>query len=123
MPETNIQTRVKLWLEKDGEYVFGQGICTILKAVEETGSIKAAAASLEKSYRHVWSRIKTTEVTLGVVLVDSRVGGEGVQRSQLTDEASLLVEEYHVLRKEVFELVEKRFAQKLSDITRSVLET
>ena len=33
----------KLWLERNGQYVFGRGISEILKAVERTGSIKAAA--------------------------------------------------------------------------------
>ena len=117
-----MQPRLKLWLEEDGQYVFGQGICSILQAVDETGSIKAAAASLGKSYRHIWSRIKATESALGVELVDARVGGEGTHRSQLTDEAQLLVKEYRELRQEVFELVEKRLARKLAAITQSVLE-
>ena len=43
--------RVKVWLEIDGKYVFGWGICEILQAVREPGSIKDAAAQLGKSYR------------------------------------------------------------------------
>ncbi len=38
--------RVKVWLEIDGEYVFGWGICEILEAVRQAGSIKNAAARL-----------------------------------------------------------------------------
>ena len=48
--------RTKIWLEVDGHYVFGGGISDILKAVADTGSIKAAAKSLGKRYRHVWSK-------------------------------------------------------------------
>src|SRR6516165_12164286 len=32
--------RIKVWLETDGEYVFGFGVCAILQAVDRTGSIK-----------------------------------------------------------------------------------
>jgi molybdate transport system regulatory protein len=119
---SQVQPRVKLWLEKNGQYVFGLGISSILEAVDTTGSIKEAAASLGKSYRHVWSRIKAAESALGVPLVATRVGGEGTQRSHLTDSAKLLVQEYGELRREVFELVEGRFTERLSGITRSVLE-
>ena len=91
---SDVKPRVKLWLEKNDEYAFGLGISNILEAVNNTGSIKEAAASLGKSYRHVWSRIKAAESALGVPLVATRVGGEGTQRSNLTDSARLLVQEY-----------------------------
>lgn len=48
---------MKVWLERDGRYAFGLGMCEILRAVDRTGSIKRAAAELGKSYRHVWGRI------------------------------------------------------------------
>jgi len=35
----------------------------VLQAVERTGSIKEAAAELDKSYRHVWARVKEAEQT------------------------------------------------------------
>ena len=47
----------KVWLEIDGNYIFGRGISDILKAVADKGSIKEAAKSVGKSYRHVWARI------------------------------------------------------------------
>ena len=68
--------RVKVWLEQDGGYAFGLGLADILQAVGRTGSIKAAAAELGKSYRHVWARIKQAERALGERLVEARVGGE-----------------------------------------------
>jgi molybdate transport system regulatory protein len=120
--EFRVTPRVKLWLEQDDRYVFGLGISKILEAVDQTGSIKEAAASLGKSYRHVWSRIKAVEAALGVSLVETRVGGEGPQRSQLTDRARQLLEAYGQLRREVFEFVEQRVAKQLSQVTRSLQE-
>ena len=53
-----LTARAKLWLELDGRYVFGRGISEILKAIQQTGSIKAAARELDKSYRYVWAKLK-----------------------------------------------------------------
>ena len=75
----------KLWLEVGGQYVFGLGISEILKAVQQTGSIKAAAQQVGKSYRHVWDKIKQAEQALGVPLVRTQVGGKDARRSELSE--------------------------------------
>ena len=65
-----------IWLEVDGQYVFGRGISEILKAVERTGSIKAAAHALgvhqQTVKRHLvalrrWAGVETN-AQLAVVL-------------------------------------------------------
>ena len=104
-----MKARVKVWLEMDGEYVFGFGLSQILKAVDSTGSIKAAAESLNKSYRYVWSRIKEAEESLGEPLVATRVGGAGTSRSSLTAQAAQLVADYDALRQKLFVLAESEF--------------
>jgi molybdate transport repressor ModE-like protein len=103
------EARVKVWLEVDGQYVFGFGMSEILKAVEAVGSIKAAASRLGKSYRYVWGRIKKAETTLGGSLVSTRVGGKGVCRSGLTDVARSLVRDYDALRERMFEVAREEF--------------
>jgi molybdate transport system regulatory protein len=105
--------RVKVWLETDGEYVFGRGISKILKAVEETGSIKAAAEKIGKSYRFVWSKVKETEQTLGAPLVRTQVGGGDARRSELTDLARDLIREFDTLREQVSDLVNSEFHERL----------
>lgn len=106
--------RVKVWLEIDGEYVFGYGLSEILKAVQATGSIKAGADLLGKSYRYVWGRIKKAERALGEPLVHARVGGKGTQRSSLTDLASRLVADYDALRRRMFEILEQEFSSRFT---------
>lgn len=101
--------RAKVWIECEGEYVFGHGICQILEAVEETGNIKHAAERLEKSYRYVWSRIKEAEKALGESLVEARVGGADAQRSTLTPLAVQLMTRYRKLRARILEVVEQEF--------------
>ncbi len=113
-----VTPRAKVWFELDGEYAFGLGICRILEAVDETGAIKSAAASLGKSYRHVWSRIKEVEQTLGVPLVETQVGGTGTRRSALTEPARKLITQFRELREQVFALVEERFAKQVESAVR-----
>lgn len=111
-----VAPRAKVWLEVDGNYVFGLGICRILEAVKETGSIKNAAASIGKSYRHVWSRIKEVERAIGLSLVATRVGGSDSHRSELTEPAIQLVASYHELRAQVFTLVDEQFSASIQKI-------
>jgi len=108
-----VDPRAKVWLEVDGRYVFGRGISDILKAVAETGSIKAAAETLGKSYRYIWAKIKEAEQALGASLVDARVGGKGTRRSDLSDLASDLVHDFDALRQQIFELVDEEFKRRL----------
>jgi len=107
-----LEARVKVWLEIDGQYVFGYGLSEILKAVEATGSIKAAADLLGRSYRYVWGRIKEAERTIGEPLVSTRVGGAGSSRSSLTKLASRLVADYDALRQRMFEVVQEDFSSR-----------
>lgn len=111
-----IAVRAKVWLESDGKYVFGLGISNILKAVDQAGSIKAAAAIVGKSYRHIWTRIKQAEQALGVPLVKTTVGGNTPRRSELTHEAQTLVRQFDRLRSRVFRLVDKEFTTMLQAI-------
>lgn len=101
--------RVRVWLECDGEYVFGWGMCEILQAVDRTGSIKEAARVVGLSYRHVWDRIKTAEQARGGPLVESRLGGKGVRRSFLTEDGRRLVAGFRSLRLRMIALVEREF--------------
>jgi molybdate transport system regulatory protein len=107
------QPRAKVWLEIDGNYIFGRGISDILKAVADKGSIKEAAKSVGKSYRHVWSRIKETEQALGAALVRTQVGGNDLRRSELTDLGCDLVHDFDALRQDVLSLVDREFQRRL----------
>lgn len=107
-----VAPRVKVWLEKEGTYVFGFGISEILAAVDETGSIKQAARSVGKSYRYVWSRVKEAERAFGRRLIDTRVGGAGTRRSALTAEARDLVAGFTALRRNVKRFVAAEFRRR-----------
>ena len=104
--------RLKVWLERNGEYAFGHGLCQILEAVGETGSIKHAASELGKSYRYVWGRVKKAERALGRPLVVTHVGGKGDQRSALTPVAHQYADAFVELRSRVSEFVRDQFIRR-----------
>jgi len=108
--------RVKVWLETDGDYVFGWGICEILSAVRECGSIKEAAARLGKSYRYVWGRVKEAEEALGKPLVITRVGGVAEQRSDLSEPGARLVSDFTEFRNRMMVVVQTEFAGRFQEL-------
>lgn len=114
-----IRPCVKVWLEMDGQYVFGFGLSEILKAVQATGSIKAAAQRLGKSYRYIWGRIKKAEKAIKARLVEARVGGSGASRSRLTPLATQLVGDYDALRERMFQVVDEEYSARFTPLTRS----
>jgi molybdate transport system regulatory protein len=105
-----LRPRVKIWFEAAGGESFGFGLIAILQAIERAGSIKQAAADLGQSYRHVWGRVKQAERAVGQVLVETQVGGQGVQRSRLTAAARNLVADFVAIRARMIEVMEQEFA-------------
>ena len=88
----------KIWIEDDeGNAVFGTGRLRILSAVEEHGSILAAAKALGMSYRAVWGKIKVTEDRLGQSLLTTRAGGAHGGGSELTPFGKVLVARFQQL--------------------------
>lgn len=90
--------RCKLWLEVEGEAVFGSGRSRLLEAVDEFGSLSEAASRQGMSYRSAWGKIKATEERLGFRLLDRRVGGRGGGGATLTREARELLAEYQAFQ-------------------------
>jgi len=70
-----LQVRSKIWLEMDGEPVFGQGREDLLRLIRKTGSINAAAKEMGISYRKAWTYIDAMEKRLGFPLVARQKGG------------------------------------------------
>lgn len=93
-----LTVKSKIWIEdENGDVVFGSGRLHILSAVEENGSILAAAKALGMSYRAVWGKIKATEDRLGQPILTKRTGGSHGGGSELTPFAKALIERFRHL--------------------------
>lgn len=106
----NITVRSKIWLADDsGKVVFGIGRMRMLEAVEQHGSIHAAAKELGMSYRAVWGRIKATEERMGEPLLKRSIGGRSGGGSELTDFARLLMQRFRKLHQQVIKSSDRLF--------------
>lgn len=90
-----IRPAAKLWLEKDGRPVLGQGGAAILEAIREERSLSRAAQRLGMSYRYVWSYLERMGRAAGIPVVKTFKGGRaGGGGAELTQMGKHLLEEY-----------------------------
>lgn len=82
---------------------------SLLQAIEDTGSISAAASQLGISYRRAWEKIHESEERLGVKLVETQTGGSGGGGSYLTPAGLDYVRRFRVFLAGLNELVARRF--------------
>jgi molybdate transport system regulatory protein len=93
-----LKLRYKIWIEKDGEKVFGDGPLDILNRVERAGSLRQAAEEIKMSYSQAWNLIKDLEERLGFKLLERKRGGESGGGSQLTEQARDLMMKFEIFR-------------------------
>jgi len=109
--DLRLQVRSKIWLEVDGEPVFGQGRELLLRLIAETGSINAAAKKMGVPYRKAWTYLDAMEKRLGCTLVERVKGGAGGGVSRLTERAVALLEKYDRLLEGFQEQVNRKFEE------------
>jgi len=108
-PGSLLQVRSKIWLELDGEPVFGQGRDKLLRLIQRTGSINAAAKEMGIPYRKAWTYIDAMEKRLGFPLVNRLKGGTGGGSSSLTPQAETLLQKFDLLQQGFNDLVNSKF--------------
>ncbi len=97
-----LRVNYKVWIEnKDGDSILGDGKWELLKAIEETGSLKAATEKMDWGYRTTWNKINLLEKKLGFQLIDKQRGGVGGGQTMLTQKGKMLVGFFDEFHKEV----------------------
>lgn len=94
----------KIWIEKEGNTVFGMGIFRLLNLVAETGSLHKAAQELKMSYRAAWGKVRDYEDKLGVGLLEK--GRHGRIGAHLTPEGRQLIGSFRDIITEMDKAVE-----------------
>ena len=90
-------TRITL-TDDNGIKFFGEGPCRLLRAVEKTGSLRAAAMEMEMAYSKANKLLKQAEQALGYPLTARSTGGRDGGGSILTPEGRKLLEQYEAYR-------------------------
>lgn len=108
---SEMEIRSKLWIEINGEPVFGRGRSSLLAAIERTGSINRAAQDMKISYRKAWSYLEIMETRLGVKLVERKTGGRNGGGAVLTDAARQLIQNYEEMEQAITRMVDMHFSR------------
>jgi molybdate transport system regulatory protein len=96
----------KFWIEKDRQFFLGKGRVELLKAVKETGSISAAAKTMNMSYKKAWESIDAMNALADQPLVKRTTGGKGGGGTVVTEEGEKAIQLYEQLIKTSTEFVE-----------------
>jgi len=107
----------KIWLEKDGETVFGMGIYHLLTLVHETGSLHKASGELKMSYRAAWGKVRDYEKRLGVDLLEK--GRHGRTGAHLTPNGKHMLDCFKKIMDEFSKTIS---SDKLTDMLKHIEE-
>ena len=105
-PVTKIQ-----FFDENGEKLFGEGPCRLLGLVEETGSLRCAAASMEMAYSKALKLVKQAEAALGFPLTQRVAGGKDGGGSTLTPEGRAFLWQYEAYRDACVQANRELYAQ------------
>jgi molybdate transport system regulatory protein len=103
LPETAVKTKV--WLERDGNFVIGDGGLRLLLGIIEHGSLLGAARQIRWSYRHAWGYLRRAEAALGAPLTASRPGKGASRGTVLTEVGRLVIERLGEMRNRIDDAV------------------
>jgi molybdate transport system regulatory protein len=111
-----MQVRSNVWIEKDGQVVLSRWRVALLQAVQDTGSISAAAQRMGIPYHRAWDKIHECEQRLGVSLLSTQTGGAGGGGARLTAEGADLVSRFQTFNHGLDELIRARFVEVFSSL-------
>jgi molybdate transport repressor ModE-like protein len=104
-----MELKYKVWLEKDGEVVVGNGKVGLLKMIDELGSVQKAAEKNGMSYRHALGMIRKIEKRSGFKFLETQVGGKDGGSAKLTAEGKEFLQQYDAFRKGLDGVIGKKF--------------
>ena len=109
--DPRLTVHTNLWLEIDKQVVLSRRRVQLLEAINEAGSIRAAAARMKITYDLAWHRIDRMERALGVRLVERQRGGPQGGSAHLTPEAQHYLARFNRFAAEVDTVIARLFEQ------------
>ncbi len=88
----------RVYLYEDEQRFFGEGPCRLLHAIDEKGSLRAAAQQMGLSYSKGLTMLHRAEAILCVPLTEKSIGGKGGGGSRLTEDARVFLQKYERFR-------------------------
>ncbi|WP_455280481.1 TOBE domain-containing protein [[Eubacterium] cellulosolvens] len=100
--------KFKMWLTKGTTDIIGSGGVSLLKAIDEYGSISNAARKIGMSYRFAWNQIKEIERAIGQPVLKTQVGGKNGGNAELTSKAKEILNEYDKTNKYLSQVLQDK---------------
>ena len=97
------------FLDDNGEKFFGEGPAKLLHGIEEKGSLRSAAMSMDMAYTKALRIMKNAENALGFPLTTRTTGGKDGGGSKLTPEGKAWLAKYEAYRAACGELNQELF--------------
>jgi molybdate transport system regulatory protein len=85
-------------MDDENRKFFGEGPYRLLRAVEETGSLRAAAGTMDMAYTRALKMLRHAEQAVGAPLTTRSTGGKDGGGSRLTPEGKELLTKYESYR-------------------------
>jgi len=97
------------------EIVCGDGFVQLMDLINETGSIRNAAAAMHMSYTKAWKMLKYVESIVSYPMISREIGGDDGGGSTLTMEGKDFLKRYKAMQKELESSTEKIFEKYFGD--------
>ena len=112
----SIQNPLKIRIAIGKTIAMGPGKADLLDAIDETGSISAAAKQMKMSYRRAWELVDVMNKSFNQPLVISSPGGVNGGGAQLSDFGRTILQNYRNLVKKSSNAAQPELQQILSNI-------
>lgn len=92
MTKAVAKTRIRVLF--GSAFAIGPGKADLLQAIDEAGSISAAARQMKMSYRRAWLLVDTMNQCFREPVVDTATGGKGGGGAQITPFGKTVLRDY-----------------------------
>ena len=100
----------RIWIEADGHILLGEGRVSLLKAIEENGSLTKAAKSMGMSYKKAWSLIDAVNSRAKQAVITTSIGGKKGGGTTLTSYGKSLIKTFDVINEKCWKYLDKQIA-------------
>ncbi len=101
----------RIWIEADGNILLGEGRVSLLKAIDETGSLSKAAKSLGMSYKKAWSLIDAVNSRAEKPVITTSIGGKSGGGTELTSYGKSLVAAFETINENCWKFLDKEISK------------
>jgi len=104
-----MKVKSRIWIEKDNTPFLGNGRIQLLKEVDKTHSMNAAAKSLNMSYKKAWRLLNEINSSAKEPVLEKQIGGKDGGGTHITPYGKRLIERFEKLNEACIGFLEKEF--------------